>query len=115
MSWSFFFAAVMRIAILRSLCVDVCGRKLGSLLLHCFTENPQDEEEITAQSNVGGCFGARARVCIVLFYCRVSAAHMCVQALNFSFQIFIQYHRGLHGGFQSPDEKGGCGCRSVAL
>ena len=54
-------------------------------------------------------------VYIVVFYCWVSAAHMCVQALNFSFQIFIQFHRGLRGGFQSPDEKGGCGCRSVAL
>lgn len=75
----------MRITILRSLCVDVCGRKLGSLLLLCFTENPQDEAEITAQSKVGGCFGGRACVYSFILLLSVCGAYVCAGA-----QLFFQ-------------------------
>lgn len=98
-----------------ALCVLMCvGGNWGHCYYSVLQRTPRMKQRLQPKATWVDVLEG-ARVCIVLFYCWVSAAHMCVQALNFSFQIFIQYHRGLHGGFQSPDEKGGCGCRSVAL
>lgn len=95
--------------------VDVCGRKLGSLLFYSFYRQPPERSRDYSPKQCGWMF---QNVCVVLMC--VCAAYVCASA--FSFHIFIQYHWGLHKEFQSPDEKGGRrrgggsrGCRAVGL
>lgn len=101
MSQSFFFAAAQKIIIVRFMCVDVCGRKLGSLL--CFYREAPGRSRDYSPKQRGRMF---QNVCVQLYCIDVCLLYICVRT-PFFFHIFIQYHWGLHKEFQSPDEKEG--------
>lgn len=101
---AFFFAAALKIIIVRFMCVDVCGRKLGSLF-YFYREAPGRSRDYSPKQR-GRMF---QNVCVQLctVYCiDVRLLYICERA-PFSFHIFIQHHWGLHKEFQSPDEKEG--------
>lgn len=79
MSQSFFFAAAQKIIIVRFMCVDVCGRKLGSLLLFLqrSSRKKQRLQPKATWADVSKC------VCTVVLYWCVSAVHMCANAFFF--------------------------------
>lgn len=71
--WSFSFAVVMRITTVRSMCVHVCGRKLGSLLFYCFHREPPGRSTDYSPKQRGWMF-RRVYSCIgVCVYC----THVC--------------------------------------
>lgn len=60
-----FFAVVMRITIVHSASVDVCGRKLGSLLFCCFYKEPPGRSSVYSPKQRGWMF---RMVCVVVLY-----------------------------------------------